>query len=93
MLIVEFYPKLKIKFSKQEANVLFAISQMGIKKHYSFTTAALKDKYATIFDQELSIQALENSAKVLIDLKVLKRKAAQTYTLQESIKNLNRRAN
>ena len=87
MLLIDFYPKLKIQFSEQEAQVIYAISKLPEK---TFTTEEVQHSFLQIFPQGLSTERMEASLQVLTENYVLHRTAAQTYELKERIKNLAR---
>lgn len=88
MLLIDFYPKLKIKFSDQEAQVIYALSKLQEK---TFTTSQVAASYQAIFKNELTLEQLEASLDVLEESDVLKRTALETYQLRERIKNLVRK--
>ena len=88
MLLIEFYPKLKITFNEQDAQVIFAIAQLQKK---NFTTGELQGKYQELFSKGISVERIEASLEALVQFNVLKRTAAQEYLLKEKIKNLSRK--
>lgn len=87
MLIHEFYPKLRVTFSDQEAQVLFAIAQLQQK---SFTTEDLFPIFTEAFTSSLSETQMEASLEVLVQHRVLERTAVKQYKIREKIKNLTR---
>lgn len=87
MLLHEFYPKLKVAFNEQDAQVLFAIAQMGEKE---FTTEELSNVYHETLKENLSEDKLEASLQTLVNHMVVKRTAVRKYRLREKIKNLSR---
>ncbi len=87
MLLIDFYPKLKIQFTDQEAQVIYAISKLPGK---AFTTEAVQQSFRQIFPEGLSTERMEASLEVLRENRVLRRTAVQAYELKEQIKNLAR---
>ena len=87
MLIHEFYPKLKVTFSDQEAQVLFAIAQL---KQNAFTAQELFPVFAEAFSSSLSEVQMEASLEVLVQHRVIERTAVKEYKIREKIKNLKR---
>lgn len=88
MLMMEFYPKLKITFNDQDAQVIFAIAQL---KKKAFSTGELHETYNGLFTDGITEERLEASLDALVECKVLRRTAAHQYQLREKIKNLSRK--
>lgn len=85
MLLHEFYPHLRVSFQEQEAKVLFCIAQLPDKQ---FDHTALEQKFEEAFGAPLPEKQMSASIEVLIQHRVLKRTAANSYLLREKIKNL-----
>lgn len=87
MLLIDFYPKLKIQFSEQEAQLIFAISKLP---DAHFTVEEIGTIFAQIFPPGLPDNRLADSLAILTDNGVLRQTGLATFQLRERIKNLER---
>lgn len=87
MLLIDFYPKLKIEFSEQEAQVIFAISKLPAAR---FTVDEVGASFAQTFPAGLPDDRLAASLDILAESGVLRQTGLTTFQLRERIKNLER---
>lgn len=87
-LLIDFYPKLKVAFTEQEAKVIYAISHLPEKA--PFDQAAVAECYQRTFGQSLPDDGLSASLDILAENGVLQRVGEDQYRRRERIKNLKR---
>ncbi len=88
MLLLEYYPKLKVEFSDQEAQVLFAIAKLDKKE---FSKEELMVSFNQQFEEGLTDDRMQASLDELLRLRVLKPLGNEQYRIREKIKNLSRK--
>jgi hypothetical protein len=87
LLLLEFYPKLKVKLDKQDARVLSCIAKLEKKE---LEAEEVAEVFLNNFKEALPKEKLDASLDFLTKLRVLKRTAKDQYIIRDLIVELER---